>query len=236
MALDDDTVRALTALTGVVLAQEDLESTHDEITRIAVRALPGAEGATITTMIDGRPRASAASDDWARSLDEMQYAEHEGPCLDASRTGNTFRIRDLDDEQRWPFYVPRARAAGVRSLVSLPLAAEGRLIGALNLYSRSPDAFSTEDVALGDIIAAHTGLATQVATAYFGHRDLAEQLRTAMTSRAVIEQAKGVVMAARDCPPDEAFDALRKASQNRNAKLRDVAQEVVDARSADVLG
>ncbi|HVM28330.1 MAG TPA: GAF and ANTAR domain-containing protein [Mycobacteriales bacterium] len=235
MAFTDETLRELTALTGVVLAQQDLASVQQEITRIAVRALPGAEGATITTMVDGRPAASAASDDWARQLDEMQYVEHEGPCLDAMRTGNTHRVRDLDDEQRWPFYRVRARQAGARSIVSFPLASEGRLVGALNVYSRSPDAFSSEDVSIGDIIAAHTGLATQVATAYFGHRDLADQLRTAMLSRAVIEQAKGIVMAGRGIDADDAFDLLRTTSQHRNTKLRDVAQQVVDALSARAL-
>jgi GAF domain-containing protein len=236
MSLTEESLRQLTVLSGVVLAQQDLESTHAEITRIAVRALPVADGATITTYVNGTPRASAASSDWARELDEMQYVEHEGPCLDAARTGNTFRVRNLLEEQRWPAYVPRALTAGVRSVLSLPLAAEGRLIGALNLYSRELDAFDAEAVSIGDILAAHTGLATQVATAYFGQRDLAAQLRVAMESRAVIEQAKGVVMGARGCGSDEAFDALRAASQRRNVKLRDVAQQVVDARSAESLG
>ena len=236
MALSDESLRQLTLLSGVVLAQADLASTHEEITRIAVRAVPGAEGATVTTFQNGQPAASAASSDWARELDEMQYVEHEGPCLDAARTGNTFRIRDLADEPRWPAYVPRARSAGVCSMVSVPLAAEGRLIGALNLYSRSVDAFSSEAVSIAEIIAAHTGLATQVASSFFGQRDLAEQLRTAMGSRAVIEQAKGLVMGARGCSAEEAFDLLRDASQKRNVKLRAVAQEVVSARSADALG
>jgi GAF domain-containing protein len=236
MSLSEESLRQLTVLSGVVLAQEDLASTHAEITRIAVRALPTADGATITTFVNGSPSASAASSDWARQLDEMQYVEHEGPCLDAARTGNSFRIRDLADEQRWPAYVPRALQAGARSMLSLPLATEGRLIGALNLYARSVDAFDAEAASIGEIVAAHAGLATQVASAYFGQRVLAEQLRTAMASRAAIEQAKGVVMAARGCGPDEAFDVLRSASQRRNVKLRDVAQTVVDARSADGLG
>lgn len=149
MPIDEETLRQLTVLSGLVLTQESLQGAHQEVTRIAVRALPQADGATITTFHDGRPDASAASDEWARCLDEMQYVEHEGPCLDAARTGNTFRLRDLAQEQRWPAYVPRALAAGVRSVLSLPLAAEGRLIGALNLYSRSPDAFDAEAVSVG---------------------------------------------------------------------------------------
>lgn len=231
MPLPDESLGELTSLTWVVLAQQGVAEAHEEMTRIAVRALPPAEGASITTFVDGRATASAASDAWARDLDEMQYAEREGPCLDAARTGNTFRIRDLTDEHRWPFYVPRAVRAGARSMVSLPLAAEGRLIGALNLYSRSTDAFDAELVSAAEVIAAHVGLATQVAASFFANRDLAEQLRAAMESRAMIEQAKGIVMGARGCDEDEAFEALRTASQRRNVKLRDVAHEVVAARS-----
>lgn len=232
MTVSEESLRALAHLSGVVLAQEDLQSTQQEITRIAVRALPVADGATITTFQNGQPAASAASDPWARELDEMQYVEHEGPCLDAARTGNVFRVRDLDAEPRWTAYLPRARQAGVRSLVSVPLAAEGRLIGALNLYSRQPDAFDADAVSVAEIIAAHTGLATQVASAYFGHRELADQLRTAMQSRAVIEQAKGLLMGARDVDGEAAFELLRTTSQQRNVKLRDLSQQVVDARSA----
>lgn len=235
MTLTEDAARELALLSGVVLAQQDLTSTHEEITRIALRALPAAGGATITTFRDGRPEASAASSDWARQLDEMQYVEHEGPCLDCARTGNTFRIADLEVETRWPSYVPRALEAGVRSVLSVPLTAEGRLMGALNLYAKEPDAFSTEAVSIADVIAAHTGLATQVAAAFFGQRELADQLRQAMESRAVIEQAKGAVMAARGCDAEEAFAVLRQASQQRNVKLRDVAAEVVAARTADAL-
>lgn len=123
MPIDEETLRQLTVLSGLVLTQESLQGGHQEVTRIAVRALPQADGATITTFHDGRPDASAASDEWARCLDEMQYVEHEGPCLDAARTGNTFRLRDLAQEQRWPAYVPPgARREGAQRA----LAAAGR--------------------------------------------------------------------------------------------------------------
>ncbi len=84
MALPDECVRELTALSGVVLAHDDLSGALDEICRIAVRAVPSAAGASLTTFSHAGPGAAAASDDWAQSLDEMQYAEHEGPCLGRS--------------------------------------------------------------------------------------------------------------------------------------------------------
>ncbi|HET7530970.1 MAG TPA: GAF and ANTAR domain-containing protein [Mycobacteriales bacterium] len=227
MAVPEETIAQLAELSAVVLAQDDLTSTLTEICRIASRAVPGAEGASITTLREGRPVA-IASDDWAREFDEMQYAEHEGPCFDAFRTGNVFRIRDLRNEQRWPSWVPQAVEHGAVSVVSLPMTAEGSAIGALNLYGRKPDAFTSEAVSVAGILAGHAGLASQVAASLFRHRDLAEQMTEAMRSRAVIEQAKGILMASRRCDADEAFGILVNLSQTSNRKLRVVAQALVD--------
>ena len=225
---NDDALRGVVALTGVVLTQDDLRSALDEVTRLTAEALPDCDGASLTTYEDGNPAVGAASGDWARELDESQFAEREGPCLDAARTGQVFRVRDFTTESRWPFFAQRAVELGARSVVSLPMASEGKVLGALNAYSRKADAFPAEVVALGELIAAQASIATLVASSYYRHRALGDQLRQAMQSRAVIEQAKGVVMAARRCTDVEAFDVLVELSQTSNRKLRDVAQAVVD--------
>jgi GAF domain-containing protein len=227
----DEALRGLTDLAAVALGQADLPSALEEICRIATRSVTGAEGASVTTFTTGGKPAALGDGPWSRELDELQYVEHEGPCYDAYRTGNIFRVRDLTDDPRWPSYRPRAVERGARSMVSLPMSSEGKLLGALNLYARAPDAFSAEAVSVGEIVAAHAGLASQVATAMYGHRDLAQQLSEAMQSRAVIEQAKGLLMGARRCDADAAFDLLAELSQHSNRKLRDVAQAVVDEAS-----
>jgi hypothetical protein len=226
MELPDDAVAELTALAGVALTHEQLSETLDEICRIAVRAVPVATGASVTSFTEGGPRAVAASDDWARSLDELQHAEHEGPCLDAARTGLVFRVRSAATETRWPSYMPRAVALGVGSMVSLAFTSEVKTIGALNLYSRDVDAFTAEAVSIAEIVAGHASLSTQVAATLHHHRALGQQLRTAMDSRATIEQAKGIIMATTGCGPEEAFDLLRQQSQQENRKLRDLAGEL----------
>jgi GAF domain-containing protein len=180
----------------------------------------------VTTLQQGRPQA-LASDEWALGLDELQYVEHEGPCLDAYRTGNVFRIGDFNSETRWPAYSRRALEQGARSMLSIPMSAEGKLIGALNLYSQEPEAFDPEAVSLGEIVAGHAGLASQVAAAFFGHRDLAKNLAEAMQSRAVIEQAKGIIMARQRCAADVAFEVLSAQSSREHRKLRDVAGDLV---------
>ena len=148
--------------------------------------------------------------------------------MDAARTGNVFRVRDLAEESRWPFYAPRAVEAGARSMVSLAMSSEGKIVGALNVYSRQPERFSSEDVSLAELLAAQAGVAMQVAASFFRHRDLATQLQQALASRARIEQAKGVLMAERGCSEDEAFRLLVELSQSSNRKLREVAEALVE--------
>ena len=226
MAVSQEALDELAVLAGVVLMAPDLNETLAEICRIATRAVPNAEGASVTTLGEGTPIA-VASDDWAKDLDEMQFAEHEGPCLDAFRTGNVFRIRDFNSDNRWPSYSMRALERGAISMISIPLSAQGTLVGALNLYARRADAFDAEAASVAQVVAGHVGLASQVSAAFFRHRDLAEQLAEAMRSRAVIEQAKGVLMAQHRLDAESAFDFLRTTSQNANRKLRDVAADVV---------
>ena len=228
MTIPEEALRELTALAGVVLGQEDLPSTLDEICRVAVRAVPNAEGASLTMFNEHGPSAVAASDDWAKTLDETQFLEREGPCLDAARTGLVFRVRDLKSETRWPSYTPRALDLGARSVVSLPMAVESKIAGALNLYAREADAFDALSVSIAEIIAGHAGLAAQVAATVFRHRDLSKGLQQAMQSRAAIEQAKGILMARHKLTADAAFELMREASSRRNVKLRVLAERVVE--------
>ena len=227
VAFSEESLRRLSALPGAVLAQNDLHSTLVEITQLPVDVWPHCDGASLTTFEDGSPGVGAADGDWARSLDELQFEEREGPCMDAARTGNVFRVRDLAEDTRWPFYAPRALEAGARSMVSLPMASDGKIVGALNVYSREPGRFSAEDVSLGELMAAQAGVAMQVAASFFRHRDLAAQMQQALKSRARIEQAKGVLMSGRGCTEDEAFQLLVQLSQTSNRKLREVAEALV---------
>ncbi len=227
MPLSDETVHELLALAGVALAYDDLGDALREICHIARRAVPGADGASLTMFSTSGPGAVASDGPWAEQLDELQHAQHEGPCLDAARTGLVFRVPDIGNEPRWPSYMPMAYERGARSVVSMPMTVENKTMGALNVYSEQVDAFEAADVSIAEIISGHASLATQVSATLHGHRSLAEQLRAAMASREVIEQAKGIVMATTRCGPDAAFTRLVEQSQHENRKLRDVAESLV---------
>ena len=231
VTLSHETALELAKLAGIALTEPDLDTALVAITRVATAAVDSCDGCSLTMRDRGMPSAPVADGEWAIELDRLQVSEQEGPCLDCLREGSVMRSRDLAADGRFPNYGPKAAERGAQSALSLPLVADGRTVGALNLYSRRLDAFDSETVAVGELLAAHASLALGAATAYYSSRDLADQMRQALESRAVIEQAKGVLMARHGGKHDEAFARLVEQSQRSNRKLRDVAKEIVDSAS-----
>jgi GAF domain-containing protein len=210
-----------------VVVGRDVRDVLGEVTSIARRALPGCEAASIT-LIRGEKAFTAAHDgQMALDADELQYERGYGPCLDAGRAGQVFLIEDMAAEQRWPDYARHAAAHGVGSSLSVPLPFQSATIGALNSYAGRPHAFGDEDQALSEEVASWVALAVGNADAAATTRDELAQLRTAMQSRAVIEQAKGRLMERYRINENDAFTLLTHASQHTNVKLRDVAAELV---------
>jgi GAF domain-containing protein len=223
----DDLLRDLTR---VLLPDRELVEVLTEITQIAARGIPGAESVSTTLLRGEKPFTAAHSSEMALAADEMQYEEGYGPCLDAGRGGVVLRIDDTHTEQRWPTYVPRVREYGVRSSLSVPLPYQGNSIGALNIYSGRPQAFvSDESLAAGRDVAEAIAVAIVNADSHARLGEQARNLQLAMDSRAVIEQAKGVLIAQRRVSAEEAFEILRDASQRYNRKLRDIATGIVEA-------
>jgi GAF domain-containing protein len=128
---------------------------------------------------------------------------------------------------RWAAFSRAAARRGILSSLSLPLVAHHECMGVLNCYSRTEAAFSDEDEHIGLEFAAAASIALANAQAYWDARHLSERLGMAMESRATIEQAKGILMAAQHCGPDPAFAIMVRASQRENRKLRDIANQIV---------
>jgi len=112
--------------------------------------------------------------------------------------------------------------------MSLPLPVQGTSIGALNIYSRTPDAFDDTSVEIGSTVAGYVAVAVANARDFSQAAAVAEQMRAAMGSRATIEQAKGILVSQRGCTPEDAFDILVRASKNANRKLREIAESLVE--------
>ena len=235
----DARAQALSALSRFLVAESSMGDTLLWVSQITTDAMASAEMAGITLMgEDGRPKTAVFTDDQAPEIDAAQYDSGRGPCLEAWRDKRVVRIDDMAAAvDRYPEFVKAADAHGVQSTISLPLVAGSRGLGALNLYAFSRNGFSIEDEALGMELATAAAIVLANANDYWEASQLSEQLTQAMKSRAVIEQAKGMLMAqSPQLGPDEAFDLLRRASQRENVKLREIAQRIADRRASPTLG
>jgi GAF domain-containing protein len=175
---------------------------------------------------------AAFSGSLAHQLDERQYEQGYGPCLDAAHAGEVVVIDDMATETRWPRFAPLAMKAGVRSSLSVGLPVQQHVIGALNVYSTAAFAFDNDAEELARTFAGYAAVALANASLFTSTADLAAQMQKAMESRAGIEQAKGIIMAQLHCDADTAFDVLTKRSQHANRKLRDVAADIIAATIA----
>jgi GAF domain-containing protein len=218
--------KGLEAMSRFFVGDASLRDTLHQVSELACEAV-GADMVGITMLVDGRARTAVFTDETAPEIDAAQYETGVGPCLDAFRYQQVFRIDDMDKDEQWPPFSEAAAARGINSSMSLPLVARHEGIGALNVYSRTSAAFSDEDVAVGLQFATHAAIVLANAQAYWDAHQLGQDMAEAMKSRATIEQAKGILMAAQRCGPDDAFNILVRASQRENRKLRDMAADIV---------
>ena len=222
---------ALGALAQFFVHDGTLGDTLGQVAALACGAGP-ADMVGITMLVDDAPGTGVFTDPEAPEIDQAQYRSGQGPCLDAFRTQETYLIRDTSTETRWPDFCRDAAGHGIQSTLSLPITARETGLGALNLYSRSEDAFSDDDVVHMTTFATHAAFVLANAQLYWDSRQLNENLNQAMASRATIEHAVGIIMAGGGKSPEDAFEVLSRASQRENRKLREIAAEIVErARS-----
>jgi GAF domain-containing protein len=224
----DDLARTFAGIARELQAEDTPELVQQRVTRTAVDAVEGCDHAGISLISrHGEIRTVAATDDVPLKVDAVQYEVGQGPCLNAIDQHETFLIVDLATDERWPSFSRRAAAeTGVHSMLSFRLFVDGDdgTIGALNLYSRRPGAFDEHDSAVGTILAAHAAIAVQAARS----EERADHLEEAVRSNREVGMAMGILMASGRSTQEQAFAALRRASQHLNRKLRDVAADVVE--------
>lgn len=228
--LDAVTLQQLHAL---LLGAERLEEFLDDLVRLTVDALQMPVSCGVTLESEQRPRTIVSSDALAERLDQEQYSADDGPCLDALRTGQINHVPDIAAEERWPPFRSLALAQGVRSSLSTPLIIPGheRATGVLNLYAHDTDAFDGQDRAKAAAFSGCAAGALGVALKVAHHVEFGQDLRAALATRPVIDQALGIIMAQQRCDAESAFEILRRASQNRNVKLHAVARDIIEAIS-----
>ena len=219
--------KGLAAMSRFFVGDATLQETLQQVSDLACEAVEPADMVGITMLVEGHPRTAVFTGETAPQIDSAQYETGQGPCLDAFRQQQVFRIRHMDEDQLWPEFSRAAAAHGIRSSMSLPLVARHEGVGALNFYSRSPADFSDDDVQIGLEFAAQAAIVLANSQAYWEALHLGEDLSESTKSRANVERATGILMGARGCSPDEAFQLLVTASRRENRKVSEVAEDLV---------
>jgi GAF domain-containing protein len=218
---------ALEQLGRLSLREHSMESLLQSVTELAKQALPGKPETSVSLLDRGRPSTAVFTGPLARDCDESQYGFGYGPCLHAAGIGELVEVADARVDTRWREYMRRAVEYGALGSLSVPLPITEGVAGALNIYVREPNAFDEESRSVATRFAPYAAVAVANMHAYQKSRDMAENLQSALDSRAVIDQAKGILMERYKLSPDQAFHALARASMQSNTKVRDIAEHLV---------
>jgi len=197
------------------------------LTGLGTELVPGGTAAAVTIAAEKNGLTFAASDRRLDDLHRAQFDGGDGPVVETLRHNEPRRIDDTATEYRWPAFCQAAAEAGFRSCLVLPLRTDRQPAGAVALYGADPDVFggAAHDIAL--LFAAQGGTAVRNASLYGACRSMVSNLHAGLESRAVIEQAKGVLHAELDVSPEEAFHLLSRYSQNTNQRVRKVSARLV---------
>ena len=226
----------LAGLQDALLNTDSVEQFLHELAVLASRTVGERDGMSCGMALRqrGRPAsATACSDPLASEADRVQYESGDGPAAHALRHASPVHVRDTAAPGSWPGFRGRAAALGIRSCYAVPLVTDGEPVGALVLYARTPGAFGPQETRRADKFARHAAGALTLSLRMASCADQNDQLRSSIVSRAVIDQALGVIMATERCPQDKAFALLRSVSQNTNVKIRDLAATIVTRVSGE---
>lgn len=218
---------AIAELASTAVEEGSPEPALLKVAQLARRTLPAVQDVSVTLIERDEPRTVVFTGDLAVDLDERQNAIGFGPCLDAARSGLVVNVEADDESTPYREFAALAARAGVRQTLAVGMPVSGRSVGALNVYRSVegpvPDLLLEQVETFAGVAAVTVNNVARYTRALKESTDL----RAAMDSRAVIEQAKGILIAGERCSPDEAFAILARMSQHTHTKLRDVAAQLV---------
>lgn len=229
----DDVNAALTTLRDVLDEHEDPHQALHRVCQQAVHAIGEADSASVTVLGADGPYVAATTSDHAHRIDHVQYQAGDGPCVEAAKTRQVVRVTVPEVADRWPAFAESSAEAGIGSYLCAPLFVDDEHHGSLNLYHCDNHGFSGLEAALLRLYTTSAEAALHARHRHLRARRHVDQLQRALTSRAVIDQAKGIIMGAHRISAEEAFDMLVDRSQRQNIKLNHLAAqfvaEIIDA-------
>jgi GAF domain-containing protein len=215
------------AFGGAVLDDDALRELLQSLAVLACQAIDAAESVSMTVLDDGRYATINSTGPTALAIDEAQYRDGHGPCVDAIRSKAQLLVT-VDDLPDAPRFVKEARRAHIGQILATPLIGQGgEGMGAVNIYVHEGSVVTEGDAQTARRIGDAAAILVGYAFALMESTHLNDQLREAVATRDIIGSAKGILMHSQSCTRDEAFDILRRASQRENRKLRELAEEIV---------
>lgn len=215
------------ACAGAVIDDEALRDLLQHLAVLACHTIEAAESVSITVLENGRHGTTNSTGPAALAIDEAQYRDGAGPCVDAIRSQAQLLVQ-VDDHLGMSAFAEEARRAHIGQVLATPLVGHGgEGLGAVNVYVQEGCAVTERDAQTARRIGDAAAILVGYAFALMDSTHLNEQLRQAVATRDIIGSAKGILMHSQSCTRDEAFDILRRASQRENRKVRDLAEEIV---------
>lgn len=224
--MGDDSAKVAEVFAKLALelhAEPSIEETVDAVLQFALQAVSCTHAGVVLSHRGGRLETVAVTDPLVEQSDRLQLECDEGPTIDALAQRDTVLVPDTAGDLRWPDWAPKVAALGVRSVLTVRLAASGSKLGVLQLFNTEPYAFEPDDDAVAHILARHASVA-------LANARQEASLWHAIDARKLVGQAQGILMERFDIDSDQAFAVLRRYSQDHNIKLRDVAQRLIDTR------
>jgi GAF domain-containing protein len=227
----------LVELADTMVADFDVIDFLHILTDRSVQLLSASAAGVLLADPRGELRIAAASSEAAGLVELFQLQNDQGPCLDCFRTGQAVIVPDLPAaRQMWPQFAEAGRQAGFGAVCALPMRLRTQVVGALNLFRSAPGAFSPEDTRIGQALADVATIGLLQERSVRRSETLNEQLQSALDSRVVIEQAKGKLAERLGLNVDQAFTVLRTYARERNLRLSDLAERVIESTPADFPG
>ncbi len=228
--LPKESVETLARVAKLLRTQRTLPAKLEAVVALVKRTVPNCDAAGISLVIEGEPTTCAASNRLAVEIDLVQYRTGQGPCLAAMTDSDAIRIDVLDRDVRFPRFAPGALDLEIESVLSVPLTAKGRTVGALNLYSKLPNAFDDRFEEAVRPMADYASEVISTSPLYAYSLDMVDGLMESLESQAVIDRATGVIMELEERTQDEALDRLRTLALVSGQSMRTVADRVIAER------
>jgi GAF domain-containing protein len=228
MPNEREVLRALVEVADTFVADYDVVDFLHGLTERCIALLDVDEAGVMLIDSSRTLRYVASSSEQMRLVELLELQHEEGPCLDAWRDGSVaMSTKAQDAQQRWPIFGTHARDAGLESLTGIPMRLRADRIGALNLFSRRPGGLSDDDQQIAQALADIATIGVLQARAIHDGHVVTAQLQTALESRIVIEQAKGILAEFMSMTVDDAFTVLRNYARAHHDKLTDTARRIV---------